>query len=454
MSERQSGRNPLAGLLELGQQARRAQSEAELGYLLVNASHGLAPYRQGALWLDGKGVACLSGVMQVEANVPFVQWLGQVCAHLRQLPEAASRVELQRLPQALQQEWSHWLPSHALWLRFPGADSTAGNDAASGGLLLARELPWSDHELALLAEWLEIWHFAWARFQAGRRWPWQRDRRPGRAGELPWWRRRAWCWGIGLALCSLIPVRLSVLAPGELVPAHPAVIRASLDGVIDTFHIQPNQTVREGEPLFAYDQALIRTRHEVARQALVTAETEYRQALQQALVDAKFKAQLALLTGRIEEKRAEVAFAAEQLQRARVLAPRDGIALFDDPAEWIGKPVSVGERIMRIATPGDVEVEAWVPLADAIPLREAADISLYLNASPLQPVQAELRYLAHDAVLRPDGTYAYRLRATLSEPTAHRVGLKGTAKLRGDWVPLVWWMVRRPLASIRTTIGW
>jgi phosphotransferase system IIA component len=217
------------------------------------------------------------------------------------------------------------------------------------------------------------------------------------------------------------------------VPARPAVIRAPLEGVIDTFHVQPNQAVKKDQPLFGFDEALIQSRLEVSRQAQATAEAEYRQAAQQALTDARSKAQLALLTGKIEEKKAEAAFLADQLQRARVLAPQDGIALFDDPAEWIGKPVAVGERIMRIASPGDVEVEAWVPLADAIPLAEQAGVSLYLNASPLSPVEASLRYLAHDAVERPDGNYAYRLRATLTEPTGHRVGLKGTARLQGRW---------------------
>ncbi|MGA4575590.1 hypothetical protein [Stutzerimonas frequens] len=62
-------RSPLATLLELGRQARQAESSAELQFLLVNDSHGLAPYRQAALWLDD-GVRALSGVMQVEANVP------------------------------------------------------------------------------------------------------------------------------------------------------------------------------------------------------------------------------------------------------------------------------------------------------------------------------------------------------------------------------------------------
>lgn len=54
---------------------------------------------------------------------------------------------------------------------------------------------------------------------------------------------------------------------------------------------------------------------------------------------------------------------------------------------------------------------------------------------------------------RPDGQYAYRVRATLSVPTDHRVGLKGSAKLSAGWTPLGYWVLRRPLAALRTTLG-
>jgi hypothetical protein len=64
-----------------------------------------------------------------------------------------------------------------------------------------------------------------------------------------------------------------------------------------------------------------------------------------------------------------------------------------------------------------------------------------------------LRYIAHDAVQRPDGNFAYRVRATLTEKTHHRVGLKGTAKLQGHWAPLVYWVMRRPVATARAYIG-
>lgn len=442
--------NPLGTLLELARQVRHAASRAELEFLAVNDSHRLVPYRQAALWAAGQGIVGLSGLVQVEDNVPYVQWLAGVCTQLAAGPAGARRIEVAELPAAQAAEWAEWLPAYAVWLSF--ADSAGQPAATAGGLLLARDLPWSDDELALLAEWLDIWRHAWQARQTPSPWPWRRQRRGGATRR--WWQMPALRWALGVALLAAVPVRLSVLAPGELVPAHPAVIRAPLDGVIDVFHVQPNQPVQAGQALFGFDEALIQSRLDVARQALATAETEYRQTAQQALLDAKSKPQLAMLTGKIEEKRAEAAYLADQLSRARVLAPRDGIALVDEPSEWIGRPVSVGERIMRVAAADDVEVEAWIPVADAIPLAAGAPVSLYLNASPLQPVQAQVRYVAHDASERPDGSYAYRLRASLDAPTAHRVGLKGSAKLRGRWVPLAYWVLRRPLASIRTTVGW
>ncbi len=37
---------------------------------------------------------------------------------------------------------------------------------------------------------------------------------------------------------------------------------------------------------------------------------------------------------------------------------------------------------MRIASPEDMEIEAWLPIGDAIPLPEGASVRLYLSANP------------------------------------------------------------------------
>lgn len=453
----------LAVLLDLGRKARHAASARELQFLLANESHALAPYRQAALWLQEGAIVCLSGVVQVEANVPYVLWLQRLCNELAKGAAEPRPVDSTDFSPTLAKEWGDWLPAHGLWLPLTGNSTSSDNPdskvACVGALLLARDEVWLEQDIALLAEWIDTWSHCWRHLYRPPRLRWQawndaiRQACTVPAGKR-WWQIPAARWTLGALLVLCLPVRLTVLAPGELVPANPAVIRAPLEGVIDTFHVQPNEKVSAGQVLFGFDEALIQSKLEVSRQALATAEAEYRQTAQQALTDAKSKAQLAILTGKIEEKRAEAGFLAEQLKRTRVLAPQDGIALFDDPSEWIGKPVAVGERIMRIAAPADVEVEAWVPLADAIPLADKASVSLYLSASPLSPVDAEVRYFAHDAVERPDGNYAYRLRARLTSATNHRVGLKGTARVQGHWVALATWVLRRPLASIRAYLGW
>jgi multidrug efflux pump subunit AcrA (membrane-fusion protein) len=448
--------NPLLTLLGLARRARDAASADELAFLLVNDSHALSPYRQAALWLADGGVRALSGIVAVDANAPYAQWLARVGRHLASGDGGVRCVAAADLPAADAAEWGDWLPRFALWLPLAGA--ARDGQASRGGLLLAAEQAWSDEAIALLAEWVATWAHAWrAQFRAS---AWMRLRRSARdwlraQPELVWWRRRRVRLAALAAAVLLFPVRLSVLAPGELVAANPATIRAPLEGVLGQFHVQPNATVKAGQPLFSFDEAALAARLEVANQALATAQVEYRQLAQQAVSDVKSKAQLANLLGRIEEKRAEADYLREQFERSRVLAPQDGVALFDDPAEWIGKPVQTGERIMRIAAPGDVEVEAWLAIGDAIALPDEAPVSLYLAASPLNSLVARVRYVAHDALPRPDGSYAYRLRARLdaAESGERRIGLKGTAKVYGARVPLIYWMLRRPLATLRQALG-
>lgn len=459
-TDRNAGSGLLATLLDMAHRARHAGEAVELDFLAVNGSHALAPYRQAALWFEDRGVCALSGVVQIEANAPYAQWLGRLLKQIGQ--EAPVALTAADVPGALGEEWAEWLPAYALWL--PIAAGGHGNPAR-GGLLLARDIPWLDGEIPLLAEWADILRHAWmARTPPLRLSPLalrarlRRRREHEQSARLPWWRRRRPQAALAIAALLCIPVRLSVLAPGELVPSDPAAIRSPLEGVIEKIDVKPNQAVRKGDPLFHYDQAQLESRDAVAAQALATAQAEYRQALQQALADGKSKNQLATLQGRIEERRAEAEYVHGQLERSSVTAPRDGIALFDDPSEWAGRPVATGERIMRIASPEDVEVEVWLAVGDAIPLEKSAPVKLYLASSPLDPVEARVRYVSYEAQARPDGSYAYRVRASLDagnarRGNARRVGLKGTAKLSGGWAPVAYWILRRPLAAIRQAIG-
>lgn len=450
---------PLLALLGLCHQARGAASADELAFIAVNDTRALCAYRQAALWFPNGGVRTLSGVVQPESNAPYVHWLNRLCRALSAPPDGAGelrgrprRVDRAALPAELAAQWTDWLPSEAVWLPILASEEHAGS--ALGGVLLAGDVRFSDDALALLDEWLHAWRHAWlARFRLPL---WSRGLLRSKLvsqRSTPRWRRRSYQIGLLLLCMPFLPVHLTVLAPGEMVPADPAVIRAPLDGVIGEFHVQPNEAVKAGQLLFTFDEAALASRLEVARLALATEEAKYRQFAQLALSDQASKAQLAVLVGTISEKGAEAEFLRSQLERSRVLAPRDGIVLFDAPSEWKGRPVQTGERVMRLARLGEVEIEAWLGIGDAVPIADQAPVRLYLAATPFSSIAGKVRYIAHDAIPRPDGSYAYRLRASLEQTAEGTIGLKGTAKLYGEWVPLGYWILRRPLATIRQFVA-
>jgi hypothetical protein len=213
--------------------------------------------------------------------------------------------------------------------------------------------------------------------------------------------------------------------------------------------------VIEGQPLFELDGTTLRGKLEVAEQSLTVTEAEYRQTAQQAILDGRSKAQLAILAGRIEERRREADYLRSLLERILVKAPKPGITIFNDPMEWIGRPVTTGERVMIVAESTNTELEAWLALGDLVIQETGGPVTLFLNVDPLHPVRANVRYIAYEAMPRPDGAMAYRLRATISEgQDKPRVGLKGTARIDGPEVALGYWLLRRPLVVLRQWLGW
>jgi hypothetical protein len=124
-------------LSELARRARQAGSDRELGFLLVNETLDLAYYRQAALWLADEGVWSLSGVVQVDANVPYAQWLDAVARHLQEVGSDGARLfSAMDLPPELADQWAQWWPENGLWL----ASSAPG---VTGGAIFVSDEVWS-----------------------------------------------------------------------------------------------------------------------------------------------------------------------------------------------------------------------------------------------------------------------------------------------------------------------
>lgn len=423
----------LLRLFDLETRILNASRPVEAVFLAVNLAHTLVPYRQAALWTRAGGVVALSGAAVIEDGSPYVLWLGQVFRVFEALdtPTAVTAADLPAVPA---EQWCDWLPAHALVLPMGGEI-----------LLYAREEAFGDQEIALL-------HHLATLVKVSRLALLPRSSLSFRLKALG--TRRNKVLVVAVILAALFPVTGSVLAPAEAVPAHPVIVRAPLDGAVDRIAVQPNAGVAEGQELFNLDATALTGKLDVARSQWATAEAEYRQAAQAMVFDAKAKAQVAILAGKAEERIAEVRLLEAQLARISVKSPRAGVAVFDDVADWIGKPVVVGEKVMAVADETDTEVEAWVAAADMGEVVVGAKLTLFLNTAPLSPIRAKVRSVAYESSARPDATIAHRVRAVPVESEVKpRLGLKGTARIDGDTVPLVWWLFRKPLSTIRQFVG-
>ncbi|QBR02984.1 efflux RND transporter periplasmic adaptor subunit [Paraburkholderia pallida] len=488
----------LAVLWQLSARAREAPGEETLGFVIVNESLALAPYRQAAWWrapapVPG-AVAAVSGLPQSDPGAPYVQWLGEVCRMLErrsahphargaagraqdgaydasaatagppaqagaydapapparppaQPADAASSTSpfaftAHALPEALAADWSAWWPAHALWV--PLVDR-AGR--SFGGVVFAREAPWTPVDEALFAELGSVWAHALAAFAPRASWI-ERARLALRAGKQ---RRRVLA---ALACALVVPVPLTVLAPAEVTPKDPFVVRSPLDGVIDRLFAQPNQRVAAGAPLFALDSTALASRYALANKNYATAQEEYRQTAQLAVTDDKDRLDMALRQGKLDASAVELDFTARELARVRVSAPRAGVAVFSDPNDWNGKAVSTGEKVMLLADPAHVELTAYVPVADNVDVAPGGTLTLYPKSSPLASYDARIDTVAYRAEPTPDGVVAYRVKATFVGTARPPLGAMGTARIHGRWVPLAYWLLRRPLASARQWLGW
>ena len=439
----------LATLLHLEQRALGAVTPADLGFIAVNETLSLVPFRQAAFFTGSPGnrlaFTTASGLVSVAEDSPFAVWLGRFAASLATASEpvaACQRLDISQAKPAFADGWQEWLPEYLVT-----AQLVSPALKQVGLLLYARDTPWADDELALLDRVHLTYGYcldALGKSSGSLR---------GAAGNF--WRRGKLKWmALAAALAMFIPVRLSALAPAEVIALNSIAVAAPQDGVISAFHVSANSPVRVGDKLFSLDDSALTSRREVARRAVAIAKADLLVAQQRAFDDAKSKGELAAAAGRVREKESELALVEGTLDRVVVKAERDGLAIYSDPNDWLGRPVQTGERVMQLADPKDAGVLIWLPVHDALNLEPGAPIRLFLSTTPLEPLAAKLVQTSYQASMSPDGVSAYRLRGVFDEDSGKaRIGLRGTARVSGEWATLGYYLFRRPLSALREWTG-
>ncbi len=435
---------PFAIFLELERAARAAATREELGYLIVNETRRLAAFRTAALLRfpspSRARLAAATNVSTPDRHGPFALFMerlaqGLVRAGSDARSHAVSREGLAPEDSAL---WSEVAPAHLLWtpLRHRGI--------TTGGIVYGRETPFSAAEALLLDQIADAYAHADAAL-AGR------GRRIGRARGPRRWLLPALVAGMLASLA--LPVRQAALAPAEVVGADPLIVAAPADGVLESVAVAPGERVAQGDILFRLDDTNARARRDIAERAVAVAEAELRRAAQSAFGDREASAQIDALRAQVALKRAEYVHASEILERGVVRAARDGVVVMADPSGWTGRPVRTGERVMEIVDLHRPELRAEVPVGQVFAFDHGARVTLFLDTSPLEPLEARLVRMSYEAEPTEAGVLAHRAVARFETAQAPRIGARGTARIEGPRVPLALFLFGRPISAARQFLG-
>ncbi|BEP54149.1 hypothetical protein GmRootV118_13930 [Variovorax sp. V118] len=441
----------------LAAKVRAAQRPADLAFLICNETHAIAPYRQAALvgFFGARRTRLVahSGLADVESDSPYALWLASVADHLKarlaELPAAARVLALSpgMLPPALAASWADWLPDQVWVLPMTDPDGRA-----RAALFLAREAPWPTEFDAKAPEFLLLQASA----MYGHAW-WALTGRRRSIGTLlhDAWARKPLRWALALLpLALLVPVREYALLQAEVISTRSQVIASPRDGVIRRMTVPPNTPVVADQTIAELDDTTLDNRLAVARAALSTARLELHQASQRAIESQSAKAELSLAEGKLREREVEVSALQREVAQLQIKAPAAGVFVYSDPDDWAGRPVQTGERVGLLADPAVLGVQAWAPVSEAVNLAPGAPMTLFLRVAPLDPVSARLDHAGYQAVEAPNGVASYQLRGHLSEPSGvARIGLRGTARVSGEWTVLGYLLLRRPFAAAREWCG-
>jgi multidrug resistance efflux pump len=428
----------LAALLQFEGEARRQASVNELVYFIANETRRIVAYDQLFVLRQprmGQGFRVIgaSSLAIIDRNAPLIHAIEKAVAELdHTTAQSGMATDWSDDPSVNEYAFHHWW-----WQPLVGTDGQV-----FAGLLFARGEPWREAEAFRLERAAETLSHSWRALTGGK--PVKRLPKIGKTQKRLLW--------AALIIGALFPVRMSALAPVEVVPARPFVVSAPYPGVIARIEVAPNGRVAAGQPVLTFEDIKVRNELQQATQKLQVARARIERATSAAFGKAEEGREIATVRAEFEVARADYNYARDLMAKSQITAPVSGMAIYSDRRDWEGRAVNTGDPILQIADPTQVAYRIDLPAKEQMELVPGDGVKIWLDAQPLWSLDGKIEQASYLARPTPEGVLAF---AVLAKPDgdAPRIGSRGTAKLYGGWAPFAYSILKRPIASARQFLG-
>jgi len=436
----------IARLIGLEKKAREARDRDELNFLVVNETREIINYTNSFLLLksptDKYHVNAISDIATVDRTAPLVTFVEDVMndKSLKDLKEI-ELIDLEEFTKAMKRKKPNSIPQYLLCVPI-----FSPQKGLQGYLILSRNDPFKENESELLGHLSRTYGHAYNTFLSN--YSIKDFLNKNFSG------RKRWII-IGIVFLILVfPIRMTSTAPVEVVAKNPYLITSPFDGVVKKIIANNNDKVKSGDLLVILEDTDLLNDFNLAKQSLRLAETELLRSRQSSFTDNEEKSRLAELVARVDLKKAEVQSAQQKLKNSKIYSEQKGVAIVDRKLDWQGKPVAVGEKILTIADPKEIEFLIWLPVKDSIVIKENSKVRVFLDVNPISPYKGKLLRSTYEPELSPEEVLSYKLVSSFEgNKKIPRIGLRGTAKVYGSRVILFYYLFRKPITFVRQLIG-
>ena len=248
-----------------------------------------------------------------------------------------------------------------------------------------------------------------------------------------------------LAAC-LVPVPYRVSAPARLEGSIQRAIVASADGFLQQANVRAGDTVKEGQVLAemaSQDLQLERQRRD--------SEMRQHENAYKAAQSRSDRTQMVISQSKAGEAQAMLALIDSQIERARIVAPFDGVVIKGDLSQNLGAPVQRGEVLLTLAPNNSYRIIIEVDESDIASVKPGQRGRIALAAMPDHPLDVTTRRVVPVATSADARNY-FEVEASLDSPgEALRPGLRGIAKIDAGEHSVAWLLTHRPLDWLRLT---
>ena len=435
----------IARLIGLEKKSREARTQDELNFVVVNETRQIIDYVNSYLLLktptDKYHVKAVSDLATVDRTAPLVTFVENIINDQKNTNlKEIQNLEVDKISRSLKIKKPKNIPDNILLI--PIFSPQRG---LQGFLITTRNEKFNDNEVELARHLSVTYGHAYNTFLT--------DFSIKDFLKKNFTGKRSWIIILSIIFILVIPIKITITAPVEVIPNNPRLITAPFDGVVKNIIVNNNDKINSGDLLIQIEDTDLKNSFNLAKQSLQVAEKELLRSRQFSFSNNEEKARLAELMAQVDLKKAEVESTSERLKNSKIYADKDGIAIVDQKNNWQGRPVSVGEKIITIANPEKVEFLIWLPVKDSLIIKENTDVKVFLDINPIKPLKGKLKRASYQSSLSPEEVLSYQLSASFEGEEIQRIGLRGTAKIYGSRVTLFYYLFRKPITFVRQLIG-